>query len=127
MAESMAPLEEVEAQLTRISHSIAEAVAAVCSDPGASPVLRAVFEELLRKSEATLNCVECQRLCCFRARVIELEQAADSARAAAIADEGAAEQTQERILAAHDALRDLKEVAQRGLRCCEALGACQRS
>ncbi|MFP4129282.1 MAG: hypothetical protein ACLFSJ_00930 [Halorhodospira sp.] len=120
-------IREVEAQLTRISDTIAEAVAAVSRDPGASPVLRAVFEELLRKSEATLTCMECERFCCFRERVVELEQAADSAKAAAIADEGAAEATQHRILAAHDALCDLKGVVQRGLRCCEALEKCCRS
>ncbi len=127
MFDTASPMREVEAQLTRISDTIAEAVAAVSRDPGASPVLRAVFEELLRKSEATLTCMECDRFCCFRERIVELEQAADSAKAAVIADEGAGEATQERIAAAHDALSELKGVAQRGLRCCEAMEQCCRS
>ncbi len=126
MGEAATPIQELESQLTAISDRIAEAVAAVCADPGASPVLRAVFEELLRKSEATLTCVECERFRCFRERMVELEQAADSAKAAAIADEGAAEHTQERILAAHDALRHIKDVARCGQRCCDVMeGGCR--
>lgn len=104
------PAQEVESRLSSINDRIAEAVAAVCSDPGASPVLRAVFEELLRKSESALTAVESCRYGCFRESVVELEQAADSARAAAVADEGAGERTQEQVLAAHDALRELKRV-----------------
>ncbi|MFW6278082.1 MAG: hypothetical protein ACOC1T_01590 [Halorhodospira sp.] len=128
MVDTLSPIREVEVQLTRISDAIAEAVVAASSDPGASPVLRAVFEELLRKSEATLTCMECEeRFCCFRERIVELEQAADSAKAAAVADEGAGELTQERILVAHEALRDLKGVVRRGLRCCELLEQCCRS
>ncbi len=120
-SETAAPVEEVEQRLARISERIAEAVAAVCSDPGASPVLRAVFEELLRNSEATLTCLECGRFgACFRERVAELEQAAESAKAAAVADEGAAERTQERILVAHEALRELKSVLRCGLSCSDA-------
>lgn len=123
------PAQEVESRLSTINDHIAEAVAAVCADPGASPVLRAVFEELLRKSERALTAVESCRYGCFRDSVVELEQAADSAHAAAVADEGAAEATQERVLAAHDALHELKAVCRCEFARCDRLDGycCQKN
>ncbi len=117
-ADTAAPIEQLGEQLNPLNDRIAEAVVALSGDTGASPVTRVVFEQLLRKSEDTLTCIECGRHGCLRERIIELEQAAEAARAAAVADEGATEATQERILTAYEALRELRGVIHCGLNAC---------
>ena len=74
------------------------ALASVRADEGASPVLLAVVAEFASKAEkAVLSDDE-------RAAVIELEQAGDSAKAAAEADTGVADATREAVLDAHLAI-----------------------
>ena len=67
----------------------------VRADPGASPVLVAVTGEFASKAAKAVAADD------ERAAVIELEQAGDSAKAAAEADAGAAEATRQAVLDAH--------------------------
>ena len=71
------------------------ALASVRADGGASPVLLAVVTEFARKAEKAANSDD------ERAAVIELEQAGDSAKAAAEADSGIADATRQAVLDAH--------------------------
>ena len=74
------------------------ALASVRADQGASTVLIAVVGEFAKKAEkATQSDDE-------RAAVIELEQAGDSAKAAAEADTGVADATRQAVLDAHLAI-----------------------
>jgi hypothetical protein len=74
------------------------ALASVLADEGASPVLLAVMREFTKKAEkATASDDE-------RMAVVELEQAGDSAKAAAEADTGVADATRQAVLDAHLAI-----------------------
>jgi hypothetical protein len=74
------------------------ALASVRADPAASPVLLAVMREFANKAEkATASDDE-------RMAVVELEQAGDSAKAAAEADTGVADATRQAVLDAHLAI-----------------------
>ncbi len=89
-----------------VVEKIADAGRQVESDGGASPVLVAVvreFQAKLAKAErhATDGVPD-------RDSVMELEQAGDSAKAAAEADAGLSTQTRESVLAAHLAICKLK-------------------
>src|SRR3954452_18460604 len=67
-------------------------------DDGASPVLTAVVDEFAKKAaKATASADE-------HTAVIELEQAGDSAKAAAEADTGASSATRDAVLDAHMAI-----------------------
>ena len=70
----------------------------VRSDQSASPVLIAVVDEFTKKAEKATRAED------ERAAVIELEQAGDSAKAAAEADTGISDATRQAILDAHLAI-----------------------
>jgi hypothetical protein len=70
----------------------------VRSDQSASPVLIAVVDEFAKKGEKATRAED------ERAAVIELEQAGDSAKAAAEADTGISDATRQAILDAHLAI-----------------------
>jgi type IV secretory pathway VirJ component len=74
------------------------ALARVRADPGASPVLIAVVNEFASKAEKAAHHGD------ERTAVIELEQAGDSAKAAAEADTGVADTTRQAVLDAHLAI-----------------------
>jgi hypothetical protein len=74
------------------------ALARVRADQGASPVLIAVVSEFAKKAEKAVHSDD------ERTAVIELEQAGDSAKAAAEADTGVADATREAVLDAHLAI-----------------------
>ena len=74
------------------------ALAHVRADPGASPVLIAVVNEFAKKAEKAVHHDD------ERTAVIELEQAGDSAKAAAEADNGVADATRQAVLDAHLAI-----------------------
>ena len=93
--------EEVCAQL---DSRLNAAEAAVAADTGASPVLAAVLAEFRRKFAKTRSAVEGAPGLGQREAVIELEQAADSAKWAALADPGASGQTKLAVVSAHDAI-----------------------
>jgi hypothetical protein len=71
---------------------------AVLSDQGASPVLLAVVNEFASKAEKAAATAD------ERVAVIELEQAGDSAKAAAEADPGVSPAARDAVLAAHLAI-----------------------
>ena len=84
--------------LREIRAQIDDSLSVVRSDQGASPVLIAVVGEFATKAEkATRSDDE-------RAAVIELEQAGDSAKAAAEADTGVSDATRQAVLDAHLAI-----------------------
>lgn len=70
----------------------------VRSDQSASPVLIAVVDEFAKKAAKATRAED------ERAAVIELEQAGDSAKAAAEADTGISDATRQAILDAHLAI-----------------------
>ncbi len=70
----------------------------VQGDTGASPVLVAVVEEFAGKAGKAVAADD------ERTAVIELEQAGDSAKAAAEADPGASDATRQAVLDAHLAI-----------------------
>jgi hypothetical protein len=74
------------------------ALASVRADQGASPVLLAVVSEFAKKAEKAMVSDD------ERMAVIELEQAGDSAKAAAEADTGVADGTRQAVLDAHLAI-----------------------
>lgn len=74
------------------------ALACVCADQGASPVLIAVVGEFAMKADKAARADD------ERAAVIELEQAGDSAKAAAEADTGVTDATRQSVLDAHVAI-----------------------
>jgi hypothetical protein len=74
------------------------ALARVRADQGASPVLIAVVSEFAKKAEKAVHSDD------ERTAVIELEQAGDSAKAAAEADNGVADATRQAVLDAHLAI-----------------------
>jgi hypothetical protein len=69
-----------------------------------SPVLVAVVAEFRRKFAKTRPAIEGDPAPGQREAVYELEQAADSAKRAALADPGASEQTKLAVVAAHDSI-----------------------
>lgn len=71
---------------------------AVQSDEGASPVLAAVVNEFAKKAKKAVGSSD------ERVAVIELEQAGDSAKAAAEADPGVSPATRDIVLEAHLAI-----------------------
>ena len=85
-------------RLREVRTKIDGALDAVRADQGASPVLMAVMSEFATKAEKAAGLDD------ERAAVIELEQAGDSAKAAAEADTGAAEATRQAVLDAHLAI-----------------------
>lgn len=93
-------------QVQEIHPLIERAAQAVEQDSGASPVLRAVVNEFRQKSEKASGSGSAAAP--VRDAVIELEQAADSAKVAANADPGIAGATREAVVAAHDRICTLK-------------------
>ncbi|MBA2560151.1 MAG: hypothetical protein H0V07_09750 [Propionibacteriales bacterium] len=83
-----------------------DALRAVEADSGASVVLAAVVREFDNKADKANSQTETEASA--RDAVIELEQAGDSAKAAAEADSGAGESTKEAVLDAHLAICILK-------------------
>jgi hypothetical protein len=80
------------------------AEAAVAADRGASPVLAGVLAEFRRKFAKTRPAMEGDQGSGQREAVVELEQAADSSKWAALADKGASMQTKLAVVSAHDSI-----------------------
>lgn len=95
-------------RLTRIHEQIDAAAAAVEADDGASPVLSAVVQELARKAEKSLDTLPDADEATLRLSIVEVEQAADSAKAAVEADAGPSDATRQAVLDAHLAICILK-------------------
>ena len=97
----------VQDQLGEVASKISLAVRAVDDDAEASPVLAAVVREFDGKA-AKATKVAGRGMKEAREAVVELEQAGDSAKAAAEADPGAAETTKKAVLDAHLSICMLK-------------------
>jgi hypothetical protein len=82
-------------RLERARIQIHSALESVRADEGASPVLLAVVQEFSNKADKAIGLAD------QRTAVIELEQAGDSAKAAADADSGASPAAREAVLEAH--------------------------
>jgi hypothetical protein len=80
------------------------AEAALMAEGVASPVLEAVVAEFRRKFAKTRPAVEREPTADQREAVVELEQAADSAKWAALADPVASEHIRLAVVAAHDSI-----------------------
>lgn len=96
-------------RLSEIDELIHEAVQSAESDMATSTALRAVLRELTRKSEQAISDLEEAGHEPIREYIVELEQAADDAKAAAVAEEGIDSATLHTIFKAHDAIEELKE------------------
>ena len=92
----------VDRVMDQVEHGLGASLAALDDDPAASPVLRAVVEEFQRKFGKTRGAILGPDERLSREALIELEQAADSARYAALADTGAAASTRDVIVDTHD-------------------------
>jgi len=96
---------DVNRQLEEIRGKIDQALSAVEGDGAASPVLTAVVREFSAKAEKASRTAGAGA---ERDAVVELEQAGDSAKAAAEADTGAGETSRKAVLDAHLAICKLK-------------------
>ncbi|VTU38518.1 hypothetical protein [Variovorax sp. RA8] len=88
----------------QLDSRLTAAEATLAADAMASPVLAAVVAEFRRKFAKTRPSMEGDAAGGQREAVVELEQAADSAKWAALADPGASEQSKLAVVAAHDAI-----------------------
>jgi hypothetical protein len=84
------------------------ALEVVEADPSASRVLVAVVQELSRKAKKAHAPVTDGNPAIMREAIIEVEQAADSAKVAAEADEDARVETRQTVLDAHLTICQLK-------------------
>jgi hypothetical protein len=88
----------------QLDSRLTAAEAALAADGIACPVLVAVVAEFRRKFAKTRPVVEGDPAPGQREAVFELEQAADSAKWAALADPDASEQIKLAVVAAHDSI-----------------------
>jgi hypothetical protein len=100
----MEPLAE---RLALIARHVARLNNAISEDGGASPVLRAVVQEFTSKA-AKLSALARDDKSATRDTLIEVEEAGDCVRVAALADTGASENTRSLAQVAHDSLCLLK-------------------
>jgi hypothetical protein len=98
----------VAERFPKLAGAIQRAVQATTADAGASPVLLAVLRELENKLDKARDIVNGGDEGRIRDAVIEIEQAADSAKAAAEADRGLKDETRAAIIGAHDRVCILK-------------------
>jgi len=101
-------------QLTDIHGQILHAVQAAEADPDATPALKAVVKEFHRIAHRAMSEADAADEGTTRTSIAELEQAGDSAKAAATASDGISEATRKAIVAAHDAISALKAETLKG-------------
>ena len=97
----------VDERFGEVEDKIAMALKAVQGDGNASPVLTAVVREFQKKAGKARQQLEGDAAA-QRDAVVELEQAGDSAKAAAEADEGVGDAARQAVLDAHLAICILK-------------------
>ena len=88
----------------QLQNRLTAAEAGLAADGLASPVLVAVVAEFRRKFSKTRPALEGDSGPGQREAIFELEQAADSAKWAALADPGASENAKLTVIAAHDSI-----------------------
>ena len=101
-------MESVESKLAVIGRHAERAAAAVREDRGASPVLAAVVDEFAAKARKCNAAYASADAGLQREMIVEVEQAGDSAKAAAEADPGISNETKHLIVLAHDSFCLLK-------------------
>ena len=101
-------IDTITERLVEVDEKVQKAVAALESDGGASPVLKAVVEAFQREARHTLEDVEEAEAAPIREHIVELEQAGDSAKCAAEADPGIQPETRQLVVDAHQAISSLK-------------------
>ena len=89
---------------SQLDSRLTAAEAVLAAGGMASPVLAAVVAEFRRKFAKTRGEIEGDTAPGQREAVFELEQAADSAKWAALADPGASQQIKLAVVAAHDSI-----------------------
>lgn len=94
----------ISEKMTEVDKRIRETLSKVEADGGASVVLKAVMREFDKKSKKAMAGLKGANEQTVRDHVIELEQAADSAKAAAEADTGIGNTTRQAVLDAHMAI-----------------------
>jgi hypothetical protein len=94
-------MNDLESELMAVQEKANAALSLTQGDPAASPVLTAVVREFAQKADKAQKLAADGRP---RDAVLELEQAGDSAKAAAEADGGATEATRSSVLDAHLAI-----------------------
>ena len=99
-------MSEVMANLNGVKTKIADALRAAEGDSGASVVLVAVVREFDKKADKAMR--QADATDAMREAVVELEQAGDSAKAAAEADPGLGPNAKQAVLDAHMAICVLK-------------------
>ena len=92
----------IDRVMSEVEKGLDASLAALDNDRDASPVLRAVVEEFRRKYLKTRKHILGADATLARESLIELEQAADSARYAALADDRAMPGTRDQIVDTHD-------------------------
>jgi hypothetical protein len=100
----------ISQQLSNIEEQVDGALAKVQADPGASPALKAVVEELHEKTREARDGTRGADQQTIRDHIIIAEEAADSAKRAAEAESQISEASREAVLNAHNALSELKSV-----------------
>jgi hypothetical protein len=101
-------VDEISEKLSNVDKEINHAIQAVEGDMRASPVLRAIVEEFQEKSKKTLSSLGNGDEESISEHIIELEEAGDCAKKAALADVGLSQSTRSIVLKAHDIICDLK-------------------
>lgn len=101
-----------EQVLARAAEGLTNSLIALNAEAGASPVLLAVVEEFYRKLAKTQDAILGSDERLAREGLIELEQAADSARYAALADSGISQATRDLIVETHDWVCIYKQTGQ---------------
>ena len=98
---------DVAERFAKVEEKIGRAVEAVQSDASASPVLVAVVKEFQNKARKANGSLSGDDRA-VRDAIVEVEQAGDSAKAAAEADPGIGESAKEAVLDAHLSICILK-------------------
>jgi hypothetical protein len=101
-------MENIFERLSQTDELVGDAMSKVAADTGSSPVLNAVMKEFHKKSKKALGGIKDADERTTREFILEVEQAADSAKAAVEADRGAAEVTRKAVLDAHLSICVLK-------------------
>ena len=99
-------MSEVMSNLSGVKTKIADALRAAKGDNGASAVLVAVVQEFDKKADKAMR--QGDTPSAMREAVVELEQAGDSAKAAAEADSGLSAEATQAVIYAHMAICVLK-------------------
>ena len=101
-------MENVYERLSRSDELVGYAMLKVDADSGSSPVLNAIMKEFRNKSNKALGALKDADEQTTREFIFEVEQAADSAKVAAEAEQGVADDTRKSVLDAHMSLCMLK-------------------